>query len=93
MGIANRTEGKITKLNTGKLRKSFPTGFKNIWRVLITSWSTIRRFLPDLQIFKMSEKYEDQNKKQNNSNSNKSNLGETKTVQGAKEIVLKSYFN
>lgn len=93
MGIANRTEGKITKLNTGKLRKSFPTGFKNIWRVLITSWSTIRRFLPDLQIFKMSEEYEDQNEKQNNSNSNKSNLGETKTVQGAKEIVLKSYFN
>lgn len=48
MGIAGRAEGKITKLNTRKLRQSFSTGFKNFWIILRTSGPTIKGFLPDL---------------------------------------------
>ena len=60
----DRAEGKITKLNTGKLRKSLPTGFRNIWRILTISRSKTGGFSPNLQVFKVSEKYKDQKKKQ-----------------------------
>ena len=73
----DRAEGKITKLNTGKLRKSLPTGFRNIWRILTISRSKTGGFSPNLQVFKVSEKYKDQKKKTKtktkNSKSNKKN--------------------
>ena len=91
----DRAEGKITKLNTGKLRKSLPTGFRNIWRILTISRSKTGGFSPNLQVFKVSEKYKDQKK---NKNKNKKQQQQQKKfkgnkMQGMEEIVLKSYYN
>lgn len=61
----------MIELNTGKLRKLFPIGFKNLCRILTTSGLAMGRFLPDLQIFKVSEK--DRGKKQKKLRGNKDN--------------------
>lgn len=82
MGRTDRAEGTITKLNTGKLRKSFPTGFKNIWKILHV---TIGEFLPDSWIFECQR---NTNEKQNKSNSDKRKLREIKEPLGAKAIVF-----
>lgn len=85
MGIAGGAEGKkVTKLNTGKQRLSFPTGFNNFWSILLTSRPTIKGFLPGLQIFKVWKKDRGQIKKQN-SNNNKRKLGKQRHARSRKK--------